>query len=226
MSQKDKNWKQRDIFRILNKDEIWIAAYEKLKGNGGAETLGSLTETMDGMSLERLKGLQYRVCTETYKFKPVKLIYIPAKKGKKRPLGLSTANDKIVQEVMRMILEAIYEPVFSSESFGFRTGLGCHDALAHVENKFRWVDHVIEKGIADPDRLGIAGLSYGGYMSCWSIGQTDRFKAAVVGGAITDVAGCIRTTDVPELVMLNPDPGKSSSTCLWREATSAVTSTV
>lgn len=147
LSQKNSKWKHRDIFRILNKNEIWIAAYEKLKGNGGAETRGSITETMDGMSLERLKGLQYRVCTEIYKFKPVKLIYIPAKKGKKRPLGLSTANDKIVQEVMRMILEAIYEPVFSSESFGFRTGLGCHDALAHVENKFRWVDHVIEGDI-------------------------------------------------------------------------------
>lgn len=147
LSQKDPTWRHRDIFRILNKEQIWIAAYENLKGNKGAETPGSTSETMDGMSLERLKRLQALVCHEAYKFKPVKLIYIPAKNGKRRPLGLPTANDKIVQEVMRMILEAIYEPVFSAKSFGFRTGVGCHDALAYVEQKFRWVDYVIEGDI-------------------------------------------------------------------------------
>jgi group II intron reverse transcriptase/maturase len=147
LSQKDKKWIHRDIFRILKKDEIWISAYEKLKGNKGALTPGSTPETMDGMSLERLKRLQREVCSGKYKFKPVKLTYIPKPDGRKRPLGLPTANDKIVQEVMRMILETIYEPVFVEESFGFRTGLGCHDALSHVENKFRWVDYVIEGDI-------------------------------------------------------------------------------
>ena len=147
LSQKDKKWIHRDIFRILNKDEIWIAAYEKLKGNKGAMTPGSSEETMDGMSLERLKRLQSEVCSGKHKFKPVKLIYIPKADGRRRPLGLPTANDKIVQEVMRIILDAIYEPVFVNESFGFRAGLGCHDALSHVEKKFRWVDYVIEGDI-------------------------------------------------------------------------------
>jgi group II intron reverse transcriptase/maturase len=147
LSQKNPKWIHRDIFRILNKDEIWIAAYEKLKSNKGALTPGSFPETMDGMSLERLRKLKERVCTEVYTFKTVKLTYIPRPDGRKRPLGLPTANDKIVQEVMRMILEAIYEPVFSKFSFGFRAGLGCHDALDHVEKKFRWVDYVIEGDI-------------------------------------------------------------------------------
>ena len=147
LSQKNKKWIHRDIFRILNKDDIWIAAYEGLKGNKGALTPGVTTETMDGMSLERLKRLKKLVTSETYKFKKVKLTYIPAGKGKRRPLGLPTANDKIVQEVMRIILETIYEPVFSETSFGFRKGLGCHHALSHVESKFRWVDHVIEGDI-------------------------------------------------------------------------------
>jgi group II intron reverse transcriptase/maturase len=147
LSQKNPKWIHRDIFRILNKDEIWIAAYEKLKSNKGALTPGSVPETMDGMSLERLRKLKERVCTEVYTFKTVKLTYIPRPDGRKRPLGLPTANDKIVQEVMRMILEAIYEPVFSKFSFGFRAGLGCHDALDHVEKKFRWVDYVIEGDI-------------------------------------------------------------------------------
>ena len=147
LSQKESKWVHKDIFRILNKDEIWIAAYEKLKGNKGALTPGIIPETMDGMSLERLKKLKGQVVGETYQFKAVKLTYISRPDGRKRPLGLPTANDKIVQEVMRMILEAVYEPVFSEFSFGFRTGLGCHDALYHVENRFRWVDYVIEGDI-------------------------------------------------------------------------------
>lgn len=138
LSQKDPKWIHRDIFRILRKDEIWIAAYEKLKGNKGA----TIPETMDGMSLERLKRLKDKVYAEAYTFNKVKLTYIPAANGKQ-----STANDKIVQEVMRMILEAIYDPVFSKLSFGFRSGLGCHDALHHVESRFRWVDQVIEGDI-------------------------------------------------------------------------------
>jgi len=148
LSEKDSKWIHRDIFRILHKEEIWIAAYEKLKGNKGALTPGSNSETMDGMSLERLKRLREEICSEKYNFKPVRLKYIARPDGRKRPLGLPTANDKIVQEVMRMILEAIYEPVFSKLSFGFRAGVGCHDALAHVEKKFRWVDYVVEGDIA------------------------------------------------------------------------------
>jgi group II intron reverse transcriptase/maturase len=147
LSQKDPKWIHKDIFRILNKDEIWIAAYERLKGNKGALTPGISSETMDGMSIDRLKKLETQVTTEAYKFKPVKLTYIPKANGKQRPLGLPTANDKIVQEVMRMILEAIYEPIFSEYSFGFRRGLGCHDALAHIECRFRWTDYVIEGDI-------------------------------------------------------------------------------
>lgn len=147
LSQTDPTWIHRDIFRILYKDEIWIAAYEKIKSNKGALTPGSVVETMDGMSLERLKKLKQRVYSEKYTFKTVKLTYIPRADGKKRPIGLPTADDKIVQEVMRMVLEAIYEPIFSKHSFGFRQGLGCHDALNHVEKRFRWVDYAIEGDI-------------------------------------------------------------------------------
>jgi group II intron reverse transcriptase/maturase len=146
LSHKNKNWIHKDIFRLLYKEEIWISAYEKLKGNKGAMTPGSEEGTMDGMSLLRLKRLREKVYAEAYNFKPVKRIYIPSG-NKRRPLGLPTANDKIVQEVIRLILEAIYEPIFSELSFGFRVGLGCHDALNHVENKFRWVDYVIEGDI-------------------------------------------------------------------------------
>ena len=147
LSQKNSKWIHRDIFRILYKDDIWIAAYEKLKGNKGALTPGCTPEIMDGMSLDKLERIQTLVCAEAYTFKAVKLTYIPRPDEKKRPSGLSRASDKIVQEVMRIILEMIYEPVFHKSSFGFQTKLGCHDALDHMEKKFRWVDYVIEGDI-------------------------------------------------------------------------------
>lgn len=147
LSQKDKKWKHRNIFRILKKDEIWKIAYENIKGNKGALTPGITSETMDGMSMEKLKRLQEKVCSGKYEFKPVKLTYIQRPDGRQRPLGLPTANDKLVQEVLRIILDTIYEPGFADESFGFRDGLGCHDAFNHVEKKFRWVDYIIEGDI-------------------------------------------------------------------------------
>ena len=146
LSKKDSQWIHKDIFRILRNDDIWIAAFQKLKSNKGALTPVTTTKTIDGMSMERLNKLKDSVCTEKYRFTPVKLIYISAK-NKRRPLCLPTVNDKIVQEVMRMILEAIYEPIFVETSFGLRSGLGYHDALYHVENKFRWVDYVIKGDI-------------------------------------------------------------------------------
>ena len=147
LSQKDKKWIHKDIFRILRSEEIWIIAYENIKCNKGALTAGITSLTMDGMSMGRLKRLRESVSSGKFKFKPVKLTNIKRPDGRQRPLGLPTANDKIVQEVMRIILDAIYEPVFADESFGFRVGLGCHDALNHVEKKFRWVDYIIESDI-------------------------------------------------------------------------------
>lgn len=147
LSQKDKKWVHRDIFRTLSNLNLWKIAYENIKGNKGALSPGSIPGTLDGRSVERLQRLSSEVYSEKFLFTPVKRILIPTPSGKLRPLGLPTANDKLVQEVMRMTLEAIYEPVFSDLSFGFRSGRGCHTALEHVEQKFRWVDWVMEGDI-------------------------------------------------------------------------------
>ena len=144
LSKKNSKWVHRDIFRILRNDKIWIAAYEKLKKNKSVLTSDNTQATMDRMSLIKLKE---KVCSEAYKFKSVKLIYITKLDERKQFLNFSTASDKIVQEVMRMILEAIYKPIFSKLHFGFRVKLACHNVLAHVERKFRWVDYVVERDI-------------------------------------------------------------------------------
>ncbi len=70
--------------------------------------------------------------------------------------------------------------------------------LGDYQDLMSGVDHLVEVGIADPDRLAISGASYGGYMTAWTISQSQRFKAAVVGCAITDVPSFMRTTDVPD----------------------------
>lgn len=76
------------------------------------------------------------------------------------------------------------------------TGYG-HDFMAmnrhdwgggDFEDVMAGVDHLIEEGIADPDRLGIGGWSYGGYMAAWAVTQTNRFKASVSGAPMTDLA--------------------------------------
>jgi len=124
-------WKHKELFRILHKDDIWIAASENLKGNKPGVT----KETLDGTGMVKLQKIQEKVLDESYQFNPVK--------HKANP------DDKIVQEVIRMVLAAIYEPVFDDRSFGFRSGIGVHDALQYVEKEFRWMDWVIKGDIKD-----------------------------------------------------------------------------
>lgn len=147
LSHKRQDWVHMDLFRILNQEDIWFTAYENIKGNKGALTPGVTKDTLDGTSIGTLRNLQKKVVEESYRFKPVKQTWIPKSNGKLRPLGLPTPDDKLVQEVIRMVLEAVYEPSFDSRSFGFRSQRGVHDALEYVEEKFRWVNWVIKGDI-------------------------------------------------------------------------------
>lgn len=146
-SEKDSTWVHKELFRTLRHDDIWILAYENLKSNKGSLTPGINLSTFNSMSLKRLQNIKQQVLEESYKFTPVKQIMIPKSKRKWRPLGLPSANDKIVQEVIRLILESVYEPNFDENSYGFRTGRGVHDALKHMNKTFRWIDWVLEGGI-------------------------------------------------------------------------------
>ena len=107
-------------------------AYGKLYSNAGAMTPGVTGETVDGMSLAKIGAIIGALRAERYRWQPVKRVYIPKKSGKKRPLGLPTWSDKLVAEVVRLLLEAYYEPQFSDRSHGFRPGRGCHTALSEV----------------------------------------------------------------------------------------------
>ena len=124
-------------------------AYGKLYSNAGAMTPGVTGETVDGMSLAKIEVIINALRGERYRWRPVKRIYIPKKNGKQRPLGLPSWSDKLVAEVVRLLLEAYYEPQFSGRSHGFRPGRGCHTALSEVVEVWKGTHWFIEGDISD-----------------------------------------------------------------------------
>ena len=136
------------LYRYLLREDIYMTAYQKLYSNKGAGTEGTDNDTADGFGEEYVCQLIKNLKDQTYEPKPVKRVYIPKRNGKKRPLGIPSFRDKLVQEAMRMILEAIYEPIFSTHSHGFRPNRSCHTALSEIGNSFRGTIWFIEGDIA------------------------------------------------------------------------------
>ncbi len=136
------------VYRHLFNRELYLLAYSKLYRNDGAMTPGATPETVDGMSLAKMDTIIEIIRHERYRWMPVRRTYIEKKQStKKRPLGLPTWSDKLVQEVMRLLLEAYYEPQFSSHSHGFRPGRGCHTALGEITRQWRGIKWFIEGDI-------------------------------------------------------------------------------
>ena len=124
-------------------------AYGRIYANDGAMTPGVDGVTPDGMSLEVIREVIGLLRAERYRFAPVRRVYIPKKNGTRRPLGLPTWTDKLVGEVVRLLLEAYYEPQFSARSHGFRSGRGCHTALDAIASTWTGTTWFIEGDIAD-----------------------------------------------------------------------------
>ncbi len=120
------------VFRLLENPILWHEAYANIYANAGATTPGVDEVTLDGFSEERVTSIITRLKSGTYRFQPVRRTYVPKKNGKKRPLGISSGDDKLVQEVVRIILERIYEPIFDNHSHGFRAGRSPHTALEQM----------------------------------------------------------------------------------------------
>ncbi|EFC78905.1 reverse transcriptase/maturase family protein [Parafrankia sp. EUN1f] len=138
-----------ELYRQLFNPQLYLLAYGRIYTNQGAMTPGVTQETVDGMSQARIGRIINAMRHERYRFRPVRRVHIPKKNGKTRPLGLPTWSDKLVGEVVRLLLEAYYEPTFSDRSHGFRPRRGCHTALREIANTWTGTAWFIEGDIAD-----------------------------------------------------------------------------
>jgi len=135
------------LFRLMEDPALWEQAYAKIYSNKGAMTKGVDGTTLDGFSVERVVKIIKLLKEGRYRFKPSKRVYIPKANGKKRPLGIPSADDKLVQEVVRILLEQIYESVFKESSHGFRPRRSCHTALRHLQRCWTGVKWIIDMDI-------------------------------------------------------------------------------
>ena len=194
-----------DVYRQMFNPDLYLRAYSRIYRNDGATTKGITEETVDGMSMKKIKSIIEKIRYERFRWTPVKRTHIPKKDGKTRPLGIPTWTDKLVQEVMRSILEAYYEPQFSTNSHGFRPKLGCHTALHKVQkwNGTVWfiegdikgcfdnIDHeillsILRDKIHDNRFLRlISNLLKAGYMENWDYKPT--LSGTPQGGIISPI---------------------------------------
>jgi retron-type reverse transcriptase len=126
------------VYRHLFNPELYLQAYGKIYRNFGSMTRGTTEETVDGMSLQKINTIIGLLKMERYRWTPVRRSYIEKTdgSGKRRPLGIPTWGDKLVQEVVRTLLEPYCEQRFSNSSHGFRPNRGCHTALRTIRDNW------------------------------------------------------------------------------------------
>ena len=192
------------VYRSLFSEDLFLAAYDKIARNRGALTAGTENDTADGMNLARIQKIIEQLRNEQFHFHPTRRIRIPKKSGGTRPLGLPNFTDKLVQEVLRMVLEAYYEPRFRDCSHGFRPGRGCHTALTNLHYKFKgaaWfiegdirgcfdnIDHetlmaILARDIQDGRLLNLIRMGLeAGYMEDWQYNRT--YSGTPQGGILS-----------------------------------------
>ena len=142
-----KDYKYQRLYRNFYNPNFYLLAYQHIYNNKGSMTKGIDGMTLNGMGMERILNIIEKMKTGTYTPIPVKRVYIPKKNGKKRPLGIPSADDKLIQEVLRMLLESIYEPTFSNLSHGFRPNRSCHTALQQIQRTYTGVKWFVEGDI-------------------------------------------------------------------------------
>jgi group II intron reverse transcriptase/maturase len=220
----NRQWVNQELYRLLYKEDLYIVAYERIKSKPGNMTPGADEETLDGFSLETIQGIIQEMKTEHFQFKPVRTTFIPKANGKLRKLGIPCVRDKIVQEVMHMILEAIYdspyEPYFRDTSHGFRPNRSCHTALREFRGKWtaaNWLlegdiracfdelDHhvlvtILQKKIQDQRFLNLIWkLLKAGYMDLHGI-KRDSLIGSPQGGIISPILANVYLHELDEFV--------------------------
>lgn len=210
------------LYRYLLRPDIYFVAYKNLYANSGAATKGVNEDTADGFSEAKINSIIKALADETYQPMPVRRTYIQKKNNRKklRPLGIPTFTDKLVQEVLRMILEAVYEPIFLDVSHGFRPKRSCHTALKQLRREFngtRWfvegdikgcfdnINHAVLVGLLNNKikDARITKLIYkflkAGYLEDWQYHKT--YSGTPQGGIISPLLANIYLHELDKFVM-------------------------
>jgi group II intron reverse transcriptase/maturase len=193
-------------YRLLYNPELYLRAYGKIYRNEGAMTQGTDPETADRMSKEKIGYIIDELKREHWIWRPNRRVEIPKANGKKRKLGIPNWSDKILQEILREILEHLYEPQFSSRSHGFRPNKGCHTALEDIQKNWtgtKWfiegdikgcfdnIDHgklleILEERVDDNRLIRLIGNLLGaGYMEDWQYHAS--YSGTPQGGVISPI---------------------------------------
>jgi group II intron reverse transcriptase/maturase len=207
------------VYKHLLNPEFYLRAYGKIYRNQGAMTKGTTEETVDGMALQRIHNIIGFLRTESRPWTPVRRTEIPKANGKTRPLGIPTWGDKLVQEVLRTLLEPYYEQRFSTHSHGFRPNRGCHTALREIRKNWKgtvWfiegdikgcfdnIDHtvlleIIRRDIHDGRAVRlIEGLLKAGYMEDWR--YYDSLSGTPQGGIISPLLANIYLNELDRFI--------------------------
>lgn len=200
------DYKYERLYRYLFSEEMFAVTYQRIYAKQGNMTPGTDGKTIDEMSLERIERLIVSLKDESYQPHPARRVYIPKKNGKKRPLGIPSFEDKLVQEVVRLLLEAIYEGHFEGTSHGFRPHRSCHTALGMIQKSFagaKWfiegdikgffdnIDHnvlisILRERISDERFLRlIRKFLNAGYVEDWKYNKT--YSGTPQGGIVSPI---------------------------------------
>lgn len=208
------------VYRNMRNRGLFLKAYANIYANAGAITVGTdPTDTIQGMSVARIDKIIDSLRNGTYQWKPSRRKYIPKKNGKMRPLSVPNWTDKLVQEVLRSILEAYYEPIFRNTSHGFRPKRGCHTALRQIKHKWtgtRWfiegdikgcfdgIQHeklveILSRNIHDQRFLKlIKGMLKAGYVDDWQ--YLVSFSGVPQGGIVSPILSNILLHELDKFV--------------------------
>lgn len=213
------NYQYQRLYRNLYNPEFYLTAYQKIQAKQGNMTAGTDGKTVDGMGMKRINALIAKLKDFSYRPSPARRTYIPKANGKKRPLGIPSFDDKLVQEVVRMILESIYEPNFLNTSHGFRPKRSCHTALQYVQKNFtgvKWfvegdikgcfdhVDHhvlvnILRRRIQDEHFIGLIWkFLKAGYMEVWTYHNT--YSGTPQGSIISPILANIYLNELDEFM--------------------------
>lgn len=209
------------LYRYLLREDVYYEAYKNLYANDGASTKGVDDDTADGFSEQYIQEIITSLKNLEYTPKPVRRTHISKKNGKLRPLGIPSFKDKLVQDVIRQILQAIYEPIFSDKSHGFRPKRSCHTALMQISREFRsvrWfvegdikgcfdnINHevlleILSRKIKDSKFINLIGrFLKAGYIQDWKYNVT--YSGCPQGGILSPILANIYMNELDKKVLL------------------------